>query len=326
MRRAGLAFALLTSACGAQPQPWMVELQPLRVHAAEDFETDIEKRWWLAGNLETENVPPGSRRACRGTISKDFDDKMGDPAARYTAVIFNPVPGPPMGKNPRLRFRYFLRGTDKLRVQIFSLTNNYHRRLELTGLPERSWTQAQVDMTRLRRPDGSGGPLSEDERIDDIQFYVDPSAELIIDDIVLYDAAAPGELDPFPARIVFTGWFDTGQQGKEWPGEFQIVAHEKPQKWKAARSVEGKLRLSLRGSRPVSDLHARFRFRLVGATEFTVSTPSGSPVRIVAKGEDWAEARVTLPAGAKEIDALQFTTASGGVLWLDDLLLYAAAP
>jgi hypothetical protein len=322
MRRAGLVFALLTSACGAQPQPWMVERQPLRVHAAEDFETDIEKRWWLAGKLETENVPPGSRRACRGTISKDFDDKMGDPAARYTAVIFNPVPGPPMGKNPRLRFRYFLRGTDKIRVQIFSLTNNYHRRLELTGLYEGSWTQQQVDMTRLRRPDGSGGPLSEDERIDDIQFYVDPSAELIIDDIVLYDAAAPGELDPFPARIVFTGWFDTGQQGKEWPGEFQIVAHEKPQKWKAARSVEGKLRLSLRGSRPVSDLHARFRYRLVGAAEFTVSTPSGSPVRIVAKGDEWAEARVTLPAGAKEIDAIQFTTAPAGVLWLDDLLLY----
>jgi hypothetical protein len=53
-----------------------------------------------------------------------------------------------------------------------------------------------------------------------------------------------------------------------------------------------------------------------------VSTPSGSPVQVVAKGEEWAEARITLPAGAKEIDALQFATAPGGVLWLDDLLLY----
>jgi len=30
---------------------------------------------------------------------------MGDPDAMYKAVIFNPVPGPPMGKNTRLTFR-----------------------------------------------------------------------------------------------------------------------------------------------------------------------------------------------------------------------------
>jgi len=331
MRRASLILLVLgagstwlTAGCGTpavRPQETR-ERFPHRVHAIEDFETDIEKRWWLAGAPETANVPPGSLRACRGTNSKDFDDKMGDPKARYTAVIFNPVPGPPMGRNTRLRFRYWLRGTDKLRVQIFSLTNNYHRRLELDGLVQGSWQEGNVDMTRLRRPDGSGGPLSEDERIDDIQFYVDPAAELIIDDIVLYDAAATDERDPFPARIVFTGGFDTGQQGKEWPGDFQIVAHEKPLKWKAARSIEGRLRVSLRGARPVSDLQARFRYRLVGATEFTVSTPSGSPIRVQATGAEWAEARVVLPAGAREIDALQFTTSSGGVLSLDDVLLY----
>src|SRR6185436_3283736 len=274
-----------------RPERDALERFPHRVHAIEDFETDIERRWWLAGNLETENVPPGSRRACRGTNSKDFDDKMGDPKARYTAVIFNPVPGPPMGKNPRLRFRYWLRGTDKLRVQIFSITANYHRRLELAGLPQGSWQDGFVDMTRLRRPDGSGGPLSEDERIDDIQFYVDPAAELIVDDIVLYDAALPDEAEPFPGRIVFTGWFDTGQQGKEWPGDFQIVAHEKPLKWKAARSVDGKLNVSLRGARPAKDLHARFRYRLVGAGSFSVSAVSGPAVRVESSGEGWADAR-----------------------------------
>ena len=53
-----------------------------------------------------------------------------------------------------------------------------------------------------RRPDGSGGPLAEDERIDDIQFYIDPRAELLIDDIVLYEAAPDGEKRPFPARVL----------------------------------------------------------------------------------------------------------------------------
>lgn len=316
---------LLASCSAAEPGAQApAERMPRRVHVIEDFETDIEKRWWLAGAIETVNVPPGSRRACRGTTSKDFDDRMGDPQTRYTAVVFNPVPGPPMGANTRLRFRYWLRGTDRLRVQIFSLTNNYHRRLELVGLPVGSWQWGSVDMTRLRRPDGSGGPLSEDERIDDIQFYVDLSAELIIDDIVLYDAAAPEETEPFPSKIVFTGWFDTGKQGKEWPGDFEIVPHEKPLKWKAARSLENRIRISLRGSRPVDDcvVGLRFRCRLTGADEFRVGVDPRAPADpIRAPRDEWREFRLTIPTGVREIDAVSFSV-TAGVLQIDDVLLY----
>jgi hypothetical protein len=181
------------------------------VHVFEDFETEIEKRWWLRGTPETNHLAPSlsdsiaNRRACRATATKDFDDKMGDPKKDFKAVIFNPVPGPPLGANTRLSFRYRLQGTDTLRVQIYSLTKNYHRFLTLTNLPQSSWQSAVVDMTQARRPDGSGGPLAADERIDDIQFYIAPEADLFIDDIVLYDAARAGETEPFPNRIVFTG-------------------------------------------------------------------------------------------------------------------------
>jgi hypothetical protein len=193
-RRAAVLLVLLGSC--AQPMGRSKDLGslfPHRVHAIEDFETDIEKRWWLAGKVETDNVPPGSRRACRGTNSKDFDDKMGDPKARYTAVVFNPVPGPPMGKETRLRFRYWLRGTDRMRVQIFSLTNNYHRRLELSGLPQGSWQWGSVDMTQLRRPDGSGGPLSR-IRIGMHDYYtgLDPASFRVTADFAV-DGAAAGE-------------------------------------------------------------------------------------------------------------------------------------
>ena len=88
----------------------------------------------MSGKAETKNVPPGSSRACRGVLTQDFDDLQGDMKTMYTAVIFNPVPGPPMGKNPRLSFRYWLKGTDTLRVQIYSLTNGYHRYLIADGL------------------------------------------------------------------------------------------------------------------------------------------------------------------------------------------------
>src|SRR5262249_54195835 len=153
-----------------------------------------------------------------------------------------------------LSFRYWLKGDTRMRVQLYSLSNGHHRHLVIADLPQEKWQQATVDMTAARRPDGTGGPLSEGERIDDIQFYVDPKAELIIDDVFLYDAPPPTEKRPFPKRVFFTGTFDSGTQGKEWPGTFDIV----PQQgffWNAAKSVEDAetktpwIRLHLRGER-----------------------------------------------------------------------------
>jgi hypothetical protein len=312
---------------------------PDRVHVAEDYETDIERRWWLCGKLETRNVPPGSRRACRGVLTNDFDDRMGDPRAVYTAVIFNPVPGPPMGKNTRLGFRYWLKGTGLLRVQIYSLTNGYHRHLTLTGLPQGGWQSAAVDMTAARRPDGGGGPLSENERIDDIQFYTDPGAELIVDDVVLYDAAPPGEKRPFPRRVLFTGWFDTGRQGQEWPGDFEIVPHKPPRAWKAARSVQDPrsgapwIRLSLRGERALGDrTELRFRYRLTGADRVRVElacprTGEVYPAEAggLRKGE-WAEAAPDFsgpkPRAGGRVSEVRFLLPKGAELLVDDVLLY----
>src|SRR5262249_61001097 len=125
-----------------------------------------------------------------------------------------------MGPNTRLRFKYKLAGTDTIRVQLYSLTNGYHRYLSVSGLEQGKWLTGCVDMTQMRRPDGTGGPLAKDERIDDIQFYVDPRAELLIDDMILSDAAGKDEWWPFPKRILFPGWCDTGQEGNGWPGAY----------------------------------------------------------------------------------------------------------
>jgi dienelactone hydrolase len=304
---------------------------PARVHVAEDFETDIERRWWLAGRVE----PGFGGRVCRGTLANDFDDKMGDPARIYTAVIFNPVPGPPMGPNTRLAFRYWLKGTDQLRVQIYSLSNGYHRQLLLSGLPQGEWREGCVDMTRLRRPDGSGGPLGNDERIDDVQFYTDPNAELIIDDIVLYDAAAPEEKEGFPAKVVFAGGFDTGRQGKEWPGQFEVVAHEKPLSWKGARSVVDPatqapvLRVGLRGARALPEPTViRFRYLLKGADsmklQFTADPthPAAETALSGLKRGEWAEARIRLAKSPSAANFVRFALPAGAELVVDDLLLY----
>ncbi|MEX2216663.1 MAG: nucleoside hydrolase [Phycisphaeraceae bacterium] len=349
---------------------------PRKVHVVEDFETDIEKRWWLTGKpergetaaVETKEdvlklpggiplVTPHSdktllalagNRVMRATLTQDFDDKQGDRDVMYRAVVFNPVPGPPMGPNTRLSFRYKLTGTDTLRVQIFSLSNGYHRCLSLKGLPQGKWQHATVDMTQARRPDGTGGPLKEDERIDDIQFYVDPRADLFIDDIVLYDAAPDDEKEPFPRHITFTGWFDTGKQGAigsgaEWPGEFEIVLHEKPRTWDAARSVVAKngetmLRLGLRGMRPlVGEVAVRFRYKLTGTAWMELALRNSKEMREVKRTvkeptrDDWATATILIPAardGVKdqhEADELIIRIAKGSTLLVDDVLIYEPA-
>jgi inosine-uridine nucleoside N-ribohydrolase len=309
---------------------------PHRVHVAEDFEMDIERRWWMCGKAELKDLPPGSTRAVRGVLTHDFDDLLGNPKAMYTAVIFNPVPGPPMGKNTRLAFRYRLKGTDTLRVQIYSLTNGYHRHLVLKGLRQDTWQEAAVDMTRARRPDGTGGPLSEGERIDDIQFYADPTAELLIDDIVLYDVAAKGEKRPFPKRILFTAWFDSGRQGKEWPGDFEI-APGKGFFWHAARSVKNKqtgapwIRLHLRGRRPLGPAtRLSFRYRLTGADGLRVvlvnrTAKKEHTVNLTGLRQSaWAEATADFGRTRKgdEVDEVRFLVPKGADLLVDDVLLY----
>jgi len=316
---------------------------PTRVHVFEDYETDIEKHWWLRGSPETNNLAPSlsdsvpNRRACRATATKDFDDKMGDPKKNYKAVVFNPVPGPPMGANTRLSFRYWLQGTDTLRVQIYSLSKGYHRFLILTNLPQGSWQSAAVDMTQARRPDKSGGPLAEDERIDDLQFYIAPDAELLIDDIMLYDAAADIETQPFPNRILFTGWFDTGKQGAEWPGDFEIVPHEPPLTGKAAKWVANPktndvwIRVGLRGERPLSGVNRlRFRYRVVGTGDIRITLANSrtgqawrNTLSDAARGR-WAEGAVDFEVNERDAsaDELHFAVARDAELFVDDVLLF----
>jgi inosine-uridine nucleoside N-ribohydrolase len=309
---------------------------PSRVHVVEDYDTDIEKRWWLCGKLETKRVAEGGRRACRGMLTQDFDDRQGDRGVSYRAVIFNPVPGPPMGPNTRLSFRYRLVGTDTLRVQLYSLSNGYHRYLSVGGLPQDDWQSATVDMTQMRRPDGTGGPLSADERIDDIQFYVDPRAGLMIDDVVLYDAAAEGEKRPFPKRILFTGWFDTGKQGQEWPGDFEIVPHEKPRTWKFARSIAGDggkpvLRVDLRGPRRLAAVtELNFKYRLSAGDSLTVDLAGNRAELKSLKSGEWSESmvRFDVPQAEREdqfATEIRFVPAAGATLDVDDLLLYEPA-
>jgi hypothetical protein len=239
-----------------------------------------------------------------------------------------------MGPNTRLRFKYKLTGTDTLRVQLYTLTNGYHRYLSVSGLEQGKWLDGCVDMTKMRRPDGSGGALATDERIDDIQFYVDPRAELLIDDTVLYDAAPASEKRPFPNRLLFTGWFDTGRQGVEWPGNFEIVPHEKPRSWKSAKSVVNKsgepsLLIGLRGVRKLAPrTELTFKYSIDTTETVQVHLRNSGTGQIVPiewmpekKGE-WAETTLKFQGENASADELRFVLPKGSTLFVDDVLLY----
>jgi|GEM_PF-332937 len=310
---------------------------PARVHAFEDYETDIEKRWIMCGKLAEKLPGAPSLRVCRSVLTQDFDDRQGATKTMYRAVIFNPVPGPPMGPNTRLKFHYKLTGTDTMRIQLYSLSNGYHRYLSVSGLEQGKWVEGCVDMTQMRRPDGTGGPLVANERIDDIQFYVDPRTELLIDNIVLYDAAVAGEKRPFPQRIVFTGWFDTGKQGKEWPGTFNTVEHAKPREWKYAQAVkqdDGQqlLSVSLRGERPLGG-KSQLSMLLRTASREPVTLQLRHKGQLIATGMESAAAQhpigqwkqltysFDLPAGT-QVDEVRLESTGDNSFGIDDLLLY----
>lgn len=196
-------------------------------------------------------------------------------------------------------------------------------------------------MTRARRPDGSGGPLSTDERIDDIQFYIAPGAELLIDDIVLYEAPTGTAADarPFPRRIIFTGWFDTGEQGKEWPGDFEIVPHEEPLTWDAASAVRDKtagapwVRIDMRGERPLGERNViQFRYRLSAPGELRIAVARRGDKAVITIAEralakpetgSWAEARWEFDAEpGQPTTEIQIHAPTGAELLIDDVLLF----
>ena len=165
--------------------------------------------------------------------------------------------------------------------------------------------------------------------------------------MVLYDAAIPGEKRPFPKSIQYTGVFDTGKQGKEWPGDFDIV-DKAGNFWKAAKSVDNKdfgtpwIRLDLRGERLLGEkTQLFFRYRLTGADSMqvrlvnrTVKDRHNVDLKKLKTGA-WHEATVDLSADSQRgdgsagkprrgdrVDEIQFLLPKGAELLVDDVLLY----
>lgn len=107
-------------------------------------------------------------------------------------------PPRPVAARTKLRFRYHLTGANRMTVQMFDVTDQDNRHIEITDCRQGQWTTHYLDFTRDgRRNDGSQTPLTADHVIDDLFFFVKSTnkaqQQLLIDEVVLFDA---GESPP----------------------------------------------------------------------------------------------------------------------------------
>ena len=150
----------------------------------------------------------------------------------------------------------------------------------------------------------------------------------------MYDAAVEKETRPFPKRVLFTGLFDSGKQGKEWPGTFEI-AQKEGYFWHAAKSVTdpdskklARIDIGLRGERPC-DIATRlfFRYKLEGTGQLLVGFSSKSKTTVLQKyvgleRGKWRELDTVVTVEGESLGGVHFVVPAEATLWIDDLLLY----
>lgn len=164
-----------------EPEPF-----PERVIFLAAFDTGPQEKYWPGDfQLAEENLPADSYWRAARAIARQDDSRQ-----RWIRLQIEPPR--PVGAHTKLRFRYWQRGGKQMTVQIFDATDQDNRHVDVQLVPER-WSNLYVDFTRdAKRNDGSDTPFSPGHVVDDLFFFVEPSGdravELLVDEVVLYDA------------------------------------------------------------------------------------------------------------------------------------------
>jgi hypothetical protein len=127
-----------------------------------------------------------------------MDVQLPPPApAKGATAPAPPPPAPPLqyrtaGAETKVRFRYFISGTDKIKLVLHDVTENVDRVVDVTGLKQDTWAWQYVNFTK----DAKGGvkPLAAGNKIGLIQWII-PGGEkskLYIDEVTVFDAGQPG--------------------------------------------------------------------------------------------------------------------------------------
>ena len=183
MRQMTVALLLLALGVAAQGTPGDDAVRVIEAAFRDGGEEErieaIRANGRVADDRVVRLLAAGSRDPARAVRREDGKDKL---------VQLQITPPKAVGARTRLRFRYHLTGASAMQVQIFDLTDMDNRHVRLRDLAQGEWTFVHVDFTRDgKRNYGSDTPFAAGHQVDDIFFFVDPGAELLIDEVVLYD-------------------------------------------------------------------------------------------------------------------------------------------
>ena len=94
-----------------------------------------------------------------------------------------------LGEVTHLSFRYRLAGTDHMLIEVPNRSTGARHVAEVKGLEKGKWAQATVDLTAA--PGAGGSRLRRGDRVEEIQFLLPRGAELLLDDVLLYEPGRP---------------------------------------------------------------------------------------------------------------------------------------
>jgi hypothetical protein len=167
-----------------EPEPF-----PNRVIFLAAFDTGPKQKYWPGEfELAEKNLPEDTYwRVARAVPRKD------SPKGRWIRLQIEPPR--PVGAQTKLRFRYWQRGARQLTAQIFDATDQDNRHVVVKELAKDMWTNLYIDFTRDgRRNDGGKSPFAAGHLVDDLFFFIEPEGdekvEVLIDEVVLFDAGA----------------------------------------------------------------------------------------------------------------------------------------
>jgi putative heme-binding domain-containing protein len=159
---------------------------PNRVIFLAAFDTGVSpaerpKYWPGEFELVLKGAPPGTYRGAARVVPHA--------ATRGKWIRLQVAPPKPVGEHTKLRFRYHLKGATALTVQVFDLTDMDNRHVRLEGLKQGEWAFAYADFTKDgKRNDGSESPFAAGHKVDDLFFFVEAGADLLVDEVCLFDA------------------------------------------------------------------------------------------------------------------------------------------
>lgn len=330
----------------AGPRPGMF---PGRIWAACDFEGNRERVAW-AGQTVRDNIKvyPGNSRSLKAVPGS---------AEKGGILSVSPVYRPRMGKNNSVYFRYYLTGTDKIRLDLFNWTTGQVHRTVIEGLERNKWAEATADFSSAKSVNGA--LIAAGERMEQLLFAVG-DGELLVDDVICFtndpDAGGSPPDEPFPRRVIEVWGFDVMDDYHPWTHDhFMVVRSGGKLKndWGSAKTLKQqnrdskRVRLVIAPPLPVGDAtRIRFRYDISGTDSLRVmifdltDADNRTNDLIVAGQDDWYWADLDLTRATKNdgnqtpfsagnlVDDIFFLPAFGArsavELFLDDVILYDA--